>query len=337
MPENQQETTVQAPAEPVVEKKAVVRRVRRTTRTVKAVAKAAPQEKTDVQPELPQAPSKEESVPAPVKEDIPPEAPQAEIQESNEQREAETPHEETSQESVSDQGESSSAGEGEENPQGQQPNFERRDRRDFDRGRRGFDRHGRHANMRYQKGGPQQGRGCRRMDYYPQDINILEHPEAPVLNVNAYACLPQDRIRSLGVEKCGLSEDQVLDMRNQEILAAILKAHTAAGGVIVGSGTLEILPDGYGFLRSANNSYLSGPEDIYISGAQIKSLQLKTGDVVYGQVRTPRDGERYFAILRILQVNNEDPIKAKTRVPFESLTPIFPNERINLETPEEDV
>ena len=126
-------------------------------------------------------------------------------------------------------------------------------------------------------------------------------------------------------------------MRNQEILAAILKAHTAAGGVIVGSGTLEILPDGYGFLRSANNSYLSGPEDIYISGAQIKSLQLKTGDVVYGQVRTPRDGERYFAILRILQVNNEDPIKAKTRVPFESLTPIFPNERINLETPEEDV
>jgi transcription termination factor Rho len=107
--------------------------------------------------------------------------------------------------------------------------------------------------------------------------------------------------------------------------------------VIVGSGTLEILPDGFGFLRSANNSYLSGPEDIYISPAQVKSLSLKTGDVVYGQVRTPRDGERFFAILRILSINGDDPIKAKTRASFESLTPLFPNQRINLETPEEDI
>ena len=171
---------------------------------------------------------------------------------------------------------------------------------------------------------------------YSQDINIEEHPEAPVLNVNAYACLPQDQIRKIGVEK-GLDENRVLDMKNQEILAEILKKHSAAGGVITGSGTLEVLPDGFGFLRSPNNSYLSGPEDIYVSPAQVKGLGLKTGDTVFGQVRTPRDGERFFAILRVLSVNGEDSIKARVRAPFESLTPLFPNERINLETAEEDV
>ena len=157
-----------------------------------------------------------------------------------------------------------------------------------------------------------------------------------MLNVNAYACLPQDQIRKIGVEK-GLDENRVLDMKNQEILAEILKKHSAAGGVITGSGTLEVLPDGFGFLRSPNNSYLSGPEDIYVSPAQVKGLGLKTGDTVFGQVRTPRDGERFFAILRVLSVNGEDSIKARVRAPFESLTPLFPNERINLETAEEDV
>lgn len=135
----------------------------------------------------------------------------------------------------------------------------------------------------------------------------------------------------------GIDSEIILDLRKQEILSEILKRHSAKGGVIVGSGTLEILPDGFGFLRSANNSYLSGPEDIYISPAQVKSLSLKTGDVVYGQVRTPRDGERFFAILRILTINGDDPIKAKTRASFETLTPLFPNQRINLETPEEDI
>ena len=102
-------------------------------------------------------------------------------------------------------------------------------------------------------------------------------------------------------------------------------------------GTLEILPDGFGFLRSPANSYLSGLEDIYVSPAQIKSLYLKTGDVVKGQVRTPRENERFFAILRILEVNDDEPIKAKMRVPFDSLTPLFPDERMRFETAEGDM
>ncbi|MFA6734354.1 MAG: transcription termination factor Rho [Sphaerochaetaceae bacterium] len=181
-----------------------------------------------------------------------------------------------------------------------------------------------------------QNRNQRHQEDYPQDINIEEHPEAEILNVNDYSVLPIEALRKIGVEK-GIDPDMILDLRKQEIIAELLKRHSSKGGVIVGSGTLEILPDGFGFLRSANNSYLSGPEDIYISPAQVKSLSLKTGDVVYGQVRTPRDGERFFAILRILSINGDDPIKAKTRASFESLTPLFPNQRINLETPEEDI
>ncbi|MFA6845354.1 MAG: transcription termination factor Rho [Sphaerochaetaceae bacterium] len=188
----------------------------------------------------------------------------------------------------------------------------------------------------YPKNNIRSNNGPRRNEDYPQDINIEEHPEAAKLNVNDYSSLPVEELRKIGTER-GVSAELILDMRKQEILAEMLKMHSSTGGVIVGSGTLEILPDGFGFLRSPNNSYLSGPEDIYISPAQVKSLSLKTGDVVYGQVRTPRDGERFFAILRILSVNGDAPIKAKTRASFESLTPLFPDRRIKLETTTEDM
>ena len=168
------------------------------------------------------------------------------------------------------------------------------------------------------------------------DLNIEEHPEAPVLNLTDYTNLSIDEVRKSGVAK-GMNPDNILDLRKQEIIAEILRLHTAQGGVIVGVGTLEILPDGFGFLRSPANSYLSGLEDIYVSPAQIKSLYLKTGDVVKGQVRTPRDNERFFAILRILEVNDDEPIKAKMRVPFDSLTPLFPDERMRFETHEGDM
>jgi transcription termination factor Rho len=196
-----------------------------------------------------------------------------------------------------------------------------------------------HPRGNYQKNQPyQQNRGMRQnsQDESLNDLNIEEHPEAPVLNVNDYASLPIEDLRKVGIEK-GMNGDSILDLRKQEIVAEILRIHSAKGGVIVGIGTLEILPDGFGFLRSSNNSYLSGLEDIYVSPAQIKSLSLKTGDVVYGQVRTPRDSERFFAILKILKVNDDDPIVAKMRAPFDSLTPLFPDERLRLETTEEDM
>ncbi len=173
-------------------------------------------------------------------------------------------------------------------------------------------------------------------DESSNDLNIEEHPEAPVLVLEDFTTMSIDELRKVGVER-GLNADIILDLRKQEIVAEILRLHTSSSGVIVGTGTLEILPDGFGFLRSPSNSYLSGLEDVYVSPAQIKSLYLKTGDVVFGQVRTPRENERFFAILKILKVNGDEPIKAKMRVPFDSLTPLFPDQRLKLETAEEDM
>jgi transcription termination factor Rho len=174
------------------------------------------------------------------------------------------------------------------------------------------------------------------VDEPSNDINIEEHPDAPVLKLENYTTLSIDELRKAAVER-GMDGTAILDLRKQEIVAEILRLHTATGGVIVGTGTLEILPDGFGFLRSPSNSYLSGLEDVYVSPAQIKSLYLKTGDVVYGQVRTPKENERFFAILKILKVNDDEPIQAKMRVPFDSLTPLFPDERLRLETVDEDM
>ncbi|MFA5448808.1 MAG: transcription termination factor Rho, partial [Sphaerochaeta sp.] len=174
------------------------------------------------------------------------------------------------------------------------------------------------------------------VDEPSNDINIEEHPDAPVLKLENYTTLSIDELRKAAVER-GMDSTAILDLRKQEIVAEILRLHTATGGVIVGTGTLEILPDGFGFLRSPSNSYLSGLEDVYVSPAQIKSLYLKTGDVVYGQVRTPKENERFFAILKILKVNDDEPIQAKMRVPFDSLTPLFPDERLRLETVDEDM
>ncbi|HPK47610.1 MAG TPA: transcription termination factor Rho [Sphaerochaeta sp.] len=174
------------------------------------------------------------------------------------------------------------------------------------------------------------------IDEPSSDLDIETHPDAPVLKLEDYTTLSIDELRKSGVER-GMDSLEILDLRKQEIVAEILRMHSATGGVIVGTGTLEILPDGFGFLRSPSNSYLSGLEDVYVSPAQIKSLYLKTGDVVYGQVRTPKENERFFAILKILKVNDDEPIQAKMRVPFDSLTPLFPDERLRLETTDEDI
>ncbi|MGH0053979.1 MAG: transcription termination factor Rho [Sphaerochaetaceae bacterium] len=198
-----------------------------------------------------------------------------------------------------------------------------------------------HPKGPYQKsqsfGGSNRGGGRPNHQEEPSnDLNIEEHPEAPVLVLEDFTTMSIDELRKEGVVR-GVNEEVILDLRKQEIVAEILRLHTSGGGVIVGTGTLEILPDGFGFLRSPSNSYLSGLEDVYVSPAQIKSLYLKTGDVVFGQVRTPRDNERFFAILRILKVNGDEPIAAKMRVPFDSLTPLFPDQRLKLETAEEDM
>ncbi|MBA7680054.1 Transcription termination factor Rho [subsurface metagenome] len=151
------------------------------------------------------------------------------------------------------------------------------------------------------------------------------------MNINDLTLMSMPKLRSLAT-KLGVRHENLVAMKKQELIFAILKAHTNRNGLIYAHGALEILPDGYGFLRSPNYSYLPGPDDIYISPSQIRLFNLKTGDTVSGQIRPPKEGERFFAMLRVETVNFDDPEIAQSRIPFDNLTPLYPHERINLET-----
>jgi transcription termination factor Rho len=127
-----------------------------------------------------------------------------------------------------------------------------------------------------------------------------------------------------GLENLGRS-------RKQDIIFNILKRHAKSGEDIYGDGVLEILPDGFGFLRSADSSYLAGPDDIYVSPSQIRRFNLRTGDSIEGKIRPPKDGERYFALLKVNTINFDKPENARNKILFENLTPLFPDERFVLE------
>jgi transcription termination factor Rho len=171
-------------------------------------------------------------------------------------------------------------------------------------------------------------------DLFPESFE--DNPNAPKITVNDLSVMNMHTLRQKASEY-GMTDDFIQDLKKQELIVEILKSHTASKGVIFAYGSLEILPDGYGFLRSPQNNYLSGPEDIYISPSQIKLFNLKTGDTVEGQIRSPRDAERFFAMMRVQKINYDDPAIAKTRVSFDSLTPLYPDVRLNLETAEGDV
>lgn len=201
-------------------------------------------------------------------------------------------------------------------------------------------------NQRYQKNNSRiqnqnyvrQGRGKQQQNQnYNQIVDEEENPNAPVLLVNTLNVLSLQELRTLGVEQYNINPENVFDLKKQELICEILKSHAYAGGVIHTEGTLEILQDGYGFLRSELNSYLSGPEDVFVSPQIIKSFALRTGDTVYGMLRNPKASERFFAVVKVLKVNGADPQKTRTRIPFDSLTPLYPNSLINLETKDEDI
>ncbi|MGE5130219.1 MAG: Rho termination factor N-terminal domain-containing protein, partial [Sphingomonadaceae bacterium] len=120
-------------------------------------------------------------------------------------------------------------------------------------------------------------------------------------------------------------------MRKQELIFALLKNQAKKGESIFGDGTLEVLPDGFGFLRSPDTSYLASTDDIYVSPSQIRRFNLHTGDTIEGEIRTPKDGERYFALVKVDKVNGEPPENAKSKILFENLTPLHPDKQFKLE------
>jgi transcription termination factor Rho len=160
--------------------------------------------------------------------------------------------------------------------------------------------------------------------------------ESNRIQINDLSILSMPALRQKAVDM-GLAKDDLITMKKQDIIFQILKHHSDQRGVIYSYGALEILPDGYGFLRSPQNSYLAGADDIYISPSQIRLFNLKTGDTVHGQIRPPKENERFFAMLRVETINDDDTTVAQSRVSFDNLTPLYPNVRINMEMENGDV
>src|SRR5437773_734531 len=159
-------------------------------------------------------------------------------------------------------------------------------------------------------------------------------PEEPgALNLKS---LKEKKIAELAALAKEMNIEGAAAMRKQELIFSILQAQTEQNGFICGEGVLEILPDGFGFLRAPDYNYLPGPDDIYVSPSQIRRFNLRTGDVVAGQIRPPKEGERYFALLKVETINFEEPEKAREKILFDNLTPLYPDEHLRLEfDPEE--
>ncbi|TIT59877.1 MAG: transcription termination factor Rho, partial [Mesorhizobium sp.] len=150
-----------------------------------------------------------------------------------------------------------------------------------------------------------------------QEMKLTEFKNKKPPELIAYA-------ESLEVENASV-------MRKQELMFAILKKLAAQDIEIIGDGVVEVLQDGFGFLRSANANYLPGPDDIYISPSQIRRFSLKTGDTVEGPIRSPKEGERYFALLKVNTINFDDPEKIRHKIHFDNLTPLYPTSRLKME------
>ena len=162
----------------------------------------------------------------------------------------------------------------------------------------------------------------------PNQSALLPAPPKKSMNLTDLKSKPVpelvDMARDMGLENLARS-------RKQEVIAAILRKHARSGEDIYGEGVLEILQDGFGFLRSPTSSYLAGPDDIYVSPSQIRRFNLRTGDGIAGKIRPPKDGERYFALLKVDEINLSEPNNKKHKILFENLTPLFPDERFTLE------
>src|SRR3990167_7740753 len=152
----------------------------------------------------------------------------------------------------------------------------------------------------------------------PNGMNLSDLKEKSIPDLNQIA-------RELNVQNLG-------GLRKQELIFKILQSQAEKDGLIFAEGVLEVLPDGFGFLRAPDYNYLPGPDDIYVSPSQIRRFDLRTGDTVSGVIRPPKDGERYFALIKVEAINFEPPEKTKEKIFFENLTPLYPQEKLSLET-----
>jgi transcription termination factor Rho len=153
-------------------------------------------------------------------------------------------------------------------------------------------------------------------------------PDVAVLNLKT---LKDKKIADLAALAKEMEIEGAAALRKQELIFSILQAQAEQNGAVAGEGVLEILPDGFGFLRAPDYNYLPGPDDIYVSPSQIRRFNLRTGDVVYGQIRPPKEGERYFALLKVETINFEEPERAREKILFDNLTPLYPDEHLRLE------
>jgi len=167
-----------------------------------------------------------------------------------------------------------------------------------------------------------------------QEEKIEELKESEVLDI---AKLKEMNIATLTQVAKELGVAGATGMRKQELIFKILQAQTEKAGLIFSEGVLECLPDGFGFLRAPDYNYLPGPDDIYVSPSQIRKFDLRTGDTVSGQIRPPKEGERYFALIKVEAINFEPPDEARNKIFFDNLTPLYPEERLRLETTKENV
>jgi len=161
-------------------------------------------------------------------------------------------------------------------------------------------------------------------------------PEAVEDNGLNLKALKEKKISDLALIGKTFNIEGAANMRKQELIFAILQAQTEQNGHIYGEGVLETLPDGFGFLRAPDYNYRPGPDDIYVSPSQIRRFNLRTGDIISGHIRPPKEGERYFALLKVETINYEDPERAREKILFDNLTPLYPNERLRLESQPDD-
>jgi len=187
-------------------------------------------------------------------------------------------------------------------------------------------------------GGHRGGRGGEpKRDYLPSDAELAEEEaslDSQPDDGSESVVVPELKMKSVS-ELTELAESMEIEnaagLRKQDLIFSILKTQTENRGKIIAEGVLEILQDGFGFLRAPDQNYLAGPDDIYVSPSQIRRFNLRTGDTVEGQVRPPKEGERYFALLKVVSINFEEPGNAKHKILFDNLTPLYPQDKFNLE------